>query len=533
MAYKPVFGRGAEREMREQEFKITRSAGLFASRQFPESAVPPNALYDCLDILPGTFRVRPGSGWTSSSAAFWNPNVLGEPAVTGMFSFRRHSGASELIASMGGGVYKRASITTSTTLETGLTNNNFEFATMSDILYYVNGDNGLRQYDGTTAAVVTAKTAATSEPANYLSDAGNEIHNSRYITVHENVVYLASPLAQPYRLYRSDELHGPTYFHNYVDVISENGGEIRWMQSFAGVLIVLKSDSIWAIDGLIGDSTFRKRRLHNSIGCAVGRTVQEVSGLGLVFMGSDKHFYVLRPDYVNGENVPLFRLSSHISDLIGRLPASAPAFAAGIHKNLYTCSVELSGSGNTPRNLVFDFTRVESVPNDPTSLFVPWSVYYEGVHKVFVRHVNSGTEYLFGAASTLTHYFERPINTAHTINPFFELYNLDFERANERKYHSALNVVTNYESQNLTVQPSIAVDDENYANLGTLNSFRNGPERLASRFGTLDEELRVGTFRLNVNQTGYRFRYKFSIQINDYKREFLELRFRYQPEEVR
>jgi WD40 repeat protein len=855
MAYKPVFGRGAEREVREREFKITRSAGLFASRQFPESAVPSNALYDCQDIVPGTFRLRRGSGSTSLDNAFWKPSITGTPKISGLFSFRRHDGTSSLIASIGGGVYKapgdvftklsdpsdlptnnvnsvsfsldgtymavasfaspyiliykrngntftklsnpadlppasaqgvafspdgvylsvahgttpyitiykrsgdtfakltdpdslptgngyrtafspdgtylsvtqefspyiniykrsgdtfaklanpadlptgdargvsftsdgtylavahfvspyvtiykrsgdtftklsdpatlptgagggasfstdgvylsishavtpfvtiykrtgdtftklidpgtlptgtgigtafssdgaylsvahlvspfittykrtgdtftklsdpatpptasansvsfssdgsylgvggtftkyifiykRSAGITATALETGLTDNNFEFATMNDVMYYVNGDNGLRQYDGTTAAAVTAETVASSEPANYLSDAANEIHNSRYITVHENVVYLSSPLAQPYRLYRSDELHGPTYFHNYVDVISERGGEIRWMTSFAGALIILKSDSIWAADGLIGDSTFRLRRLHNKIGCAEGRTVQEVPGLGLVFMGSDRHFYVLRPDYVNGENVPLFRLSSHISDLVDTILTSDPAEASGVDKNLYVCSVNLLGGGIQKRILVFDFTRVESIPNDPTSLFVPWSIYYEDADKVYVRHIDNSTEYLMGASETGIFYFEYPSDIDLYDSAFFELYNLDFEQRNVRKYHSTLNTVLNSEGRNNTVQPSISVDDGSYTDLGTIDTYTADATRLPQRFGLASSAYKTTTHRLNVNQTGYRFRYKFTIQAGDYKREFLEFCFRYTPEEVR
>jgi WD40 repeat protein len=855
MAYKPVFGRGAEREMREREFAITRSAGLFASRQFPESEVPPNAIYDCQDIVPGTFRVRRGSGSTSLDNAFWKPSITGTPKITGMFSFRRHDGTASLIAAIGGGVYKspshvltklddpatlpasqgitvavssdstytavsllfspyiaiykrsgdtftkladptdlptglgyettfsadgvylavahanapyitiykrsgdtftklanpadlpagtavaasfsydgvylavgdtvspyitiykrsgdtftklanpdtpptsqsqgitfspdgvymvagqfsspyiniykrsgdtftrlsnpatfpvgsgddvafsadsvylavahnttpyitiykrsgdtftkladpaslptgaargvsfssdgaylavahdttpyvtvykrtadlftkisdpatlptgvaggvefsadgtymmvahdnspyitiykRSDGTSATTLETGLTNNNFEFATLNDVMYYVNGDNGLRQYDGTTAAAVTAKTVASSEPANYLSDGANEIHNSRYITVHENVIYLASPLAQPYRLYRSDELGGVSYFHNYIDIISERGGEIRWITSFAGKLIVLKSDSIWAVDGLVGDGSIGVRRLHNQTGCAVGRTVQEVPGLGLVFMGSDRHFYVLRPDYVNGENVPLFRLSSHISDLIDSILTLTPAFASGVDKNVYTCSVNLLGGTIQQRNLVFDFTRVESIPSDPTSLFVPWSIYYEDANRVYVRHLDNSTEYLFGASETGIFYFEYPLDIDLYDSAFFELYNLDFEQRNIRKYHPTLNVVTNSESRNNTAQPSISVDDGDYSDLGTITSYAADATRLPQRFGLASTVHKTTTLRLNVNKTGYRFRYKFTVQADDYRREFLELRFRYTPEEVR
>jgi WD40 repeat protein len=855
MRYKPTFGRNADADVVEREFAITRSSGIFASRQFPESSVPKDAMYDCQDIVPGTFRVRRGSGSTSLDNAYWKPSITGTPKITGMFSFRRHDGTSSLIASIGGGVYKapgdvftkladpadlpaseglgvsfssdgvymavahtttpfitiyrrsgntftkvanpsdlpiggatavafssdgvylavghsstpritvykrsgdtftklasptdipstgvssvafssdgtylcigfaaspyiwifkrsgdtftrlsdpatpptgtgrslsfssdgvylgvahanspyisvykrsgdtfekvsdpatlptgqgngiafssdgtylnvahattpfvtiykrsgdtltklsnpgtlptdtgqtaasspdgtymsighittpyvtiykrsgdtftkltnpttlptgfsrsvtfstdgaymaaghsttpfitiykRSAGITATSLETGLSNNNFEFATMNDVLYYVNGDNGLRQYDGTTAAAVTAKTVATSEPANYLSDANNAIHNSRYIAIHEKVIYLASPLANPYRLYRCDELHGPTYFHNYIDIISERGGEIRWMTTFAGKLIVLKSDSVWAVDGLIGDGTIGVRRLHNQVGCAEGRTVQEVPGLGLVFMGSDRHFYVLRPDYVNGENVPLFRLSSHISDLIDTILTSDPAESSGVDKNLYVCSVNLLGGGIQKRVLVFDFTRVESIPNDPTSLFVPWGIYYEDANRVYVRHVDSSTEYLMGATETGVFYFEYPNDIDLYDSAFFETYNLDFEQANVRKYHSTLNVVTNSENRNNTVQPSISVDDGTYTNLGTIDSYTTDAVRLNQRFGLASSVNKVTTLRLNVNQTGYRFRYKFVIQADDYKREFLELRFRYQPEEVR
>lgn len=535
MRYKPSFGRGADKEMDERELVLTKSSGLFSSKLWPESLMPQGALLDCGDILPGTFRVRPGSGSESSANTYWNPNIGGTPTISGMFSFRRHSGTSELIASANGGVYKYASATTTTTLETGLTNNNFEFATMNDVLYYVNGDNGLRQYDGATAAAVTAKTAAASETANYLSDAGNAIHDSRYISVHDKVLYLASPLSNPYRLYRSDELVGPTYFHNYIDIISERGGEIRWITTFAGKLIVLKSDSIWAVDGLIGDGTIGVRRLHNQIGCAVGRTVQEVPGLGLVFMGSDRHFYVLRHDYVNGENVPLFRLSSHISDLIDRFNSTTPAFTSGVVRTYYVCTVNFGTGSGTARIVAFDFSRVESLPNDPTALFVPWSVYNEAKFVTFVRHIATGAEILIGSVANLVYYFEHPNGKATSSSPFYELNTIDFEHPHRRKLLNTMHIVTDYSGDNIT--PSISVDDADLESLTAISTTYTGAgavERPGLIYATGASNImnRLNSFKTSIRKAGYRFRLRITFGTY-YQRDIQELRLRYEIEEVR
>lgn len=533
MRRRRYFSGADDAEAEENWFTLEKSMGIWSSPQYRELQLPDGALADSVNIIPGTWQkinYYPSSNQTTST-------TLGR--IKGLHVFRLSSGLKIVVFAVGGIV----KTLTNTTVDSGLSDNNFEFVTYNDICYYVNGDNGLRRYDGASAGAVTPYTTSASEPANYLADAGHAIHDSRYIAVHDGVLYAASPRSQPYRLYRSDEVVGPTYFHHYVDVPSNQAGAITWMKSFNGVLIIFKTDSIWAADGLIGDDTFRLRPLNLGVGCAFGRTVQEVPGLGLVFLGSDRQVYVLRPDSVNGEHVPVFKLSSHISDILdetlgfdyGQRPC------AGVFKNQYWLSIPIHVGGSPTtwthnlRVLAFDASKAAPMPNSTTDIFVPWGVYstfYAAVYATDIDTTWYGQDVDGTSAAGGVYYVEE--NSSPNVTAWFYTQPLYFGDAGRRKLLPRLQA--NVRQQNgSTLNISCATDNAPFETVAsqTLNPLdsiiRFAPSTTGNQQSSMFE-----TYTIPVWKQGRVFQFKFdsSTSATDIM-EITQIRFAYVPQDVR
>lgn len=525
------FRADAEAEVEERELTISRCLGIWNGPAYSDDRIPDGALASASNIVPGTWKSRGGMKTKHLTS------VTGTGGIDGMHSYRPHSGSPELLFAINGTVYKNDA----SSLEASLTNNAFEFATYLNNVYYVNGDNGLRVYNGTTAVAVTAYTPGGGESANYLSDAANEIHNSKYIAVHEQVVYLAAPDALPYRVYRCDETQGATYFHNYVDVISKSGGKIVGMVPFRGNLVVLKNDSIWAMDGNIGDSTFALRQLHGSIGCAAGRTAVDVPALGLVFLGTDGHWYLLRPDYVSSTDVPLYRLSAHFADSVDNLnKAYLTTASGGWYNNYYYCSVP-TGSSTTPdKTYVFDSTKVESLPQDPTALFVPWSIYTEPKASCFVEH-STGTVLYFLAGDYATGMVYRLDSTtaddsaAYTSQ--FETKNFSMNISHRIKVVSTLHFLANREASATTVTPYVSVEDLAYDLLDatSVGGFAGTWDVGTWDDGSTWDVSRTGyqMYTVPVNRTGRTMQFKFTQTAASRSMDISEMRIRFGYEGVR
>lgn len=482
-----------------RDLVITKTSGMWMSDQYPEPNLPDEAMVLCSDVLPGMMKKRDGQ-----SAYFASLGIAS--GITGMHSFQRHTATPEILYSYNGSVYKNIA---NTLIEGAMTNNNFEFCTYKDVAYYVNGDNGLHSYNGTPpGAAVTAYTASGSEPANFLSDATSEVHNSKYIAVHEQVIYLGGPPNIPYRLYRSDEVQGPTYIHNYIDVISPRGGKIVGLKPFNGVLIVLKDDSIYAADGLIGTHDFKLRTLHAGIGCFSGRSAVEVPGLGLVFMGSDGHFYALRPEYVQGENVPLFKLSAHISNIIPNVYWSYPtkpcAFVAG---NIYHCVVYLT-TDFTGIELMFDSTRVETLPNDPLSLFVPWSYSGGQAFGAFATHFDGTNVLSLGGWSSEGKVWKLDDSaSASAGGGVLVTKDMHFGFPERSKQLLDLYILARQESTAAsTITTVVAADDGSWATLDTVTTTAATPTYTPAPLGI--SPYKYSEFRVPVNLNGTRFRFQ-------------------------
>ena len=520
----------ADREALSEPLVIKRNSGIWNTDLFPETAIPIDALGDAQDIYPGTFKRMDNVLRVGKTASGTSP-------ITGVHLYAQADGDKLLIYSKVGVVYAGdMSGSTDTALESSLTANNFEFVTyqQDNSCYFVNGDNGLMMTDGTSAntSAVTAYSPSGAEPANYLADSSNAIHDSKYIEIHDNVMHLAGPATQPSRVYRCDEVRGPTYWHHHVDFTSPMGGGVRGIRSFNGVLIVLKSDSIHASDGYIGDSSFNKRVLHARVGCISGRTAVEVPGMGLVFMGHDRHFYLLKPEYVRGENIPLIRLSAHISNLIKQIPqASAVNACAGVKGNRYYCSAYSSATATyNDFGLVFDYTDVRQSETDPTAWTVPWTTFSKLKANCFTNDADT----LYFGESTPVSTSLTNVNAVDGGSPaltshFFIMRNHAFGFPDRDKYLSNI-YFTGQQVSAETVTPTISIDNGTFASLDTVSMTPTAAattSRYTQSFSGLAAP-KYGAYTMPVNQLGQGFQLKMAGAT-----EITELRYEYTVEEIR
>jgi hypothetical protein len=525
------FWNAAADKEQDAELVLSNPLGVWNGDYYPDDRIPDSALADAQNIIPGTWKMRAGNKSEHLTSA------VSASAITGLHSYQPHSATPQVIYSSNGAVYRD----NGTSLEFGLTNNNFEFVTYLDRVYYVNGDNSLRSWDGSAAGAVSPYTPGAGEDANYLADGANAIHDSKYIAVHEHVVYTAAPAAHPYRVYRSDEVVGATYFHHYVDVVSGFGGKIVGIKSWRGSLIILKEDSIWAADGLVGDASFTLRQLHASIGCASGRTAVDVPALGLVFLGRDGHWYVLRPDLVNNENVPLYRLSSHITDWVEGLNKSYLSLAAAhIYDDIYICTVATGSSTANDTSYAFDTTRVELIDKDPTALWVPWTQYTEpATASCYTEHRTGSNVYNLWGTTTTGMVYRLNTGTSDNgtlIDATFEMKNFGYGYSNRMKTQSTIHIMGKREAGETLLKSFVSVDDDSYTPLDTTDL--SGSDVVWDA-GTWD----VGTWdaarqgyqshRIYVNASGQQFQYKFQLNTLDKSFDITEVRLRYQVGEVR
>jgi hypothetical protein len=522
------FGAGAREKV--PELVLSKSMGIWNGTQYPDSQIPDAALADARNIIPGTWKQREGQKTKYLSA------VVGVGAVKGLHSYQPHSGTPLVLYGIGGTLYH----TNGTIIESGLTDNNFEFVTYLDTVYYVNGADSLRSTTGTTGAAVTPYTPAAGEEANYLADAAHAVHDSKYIAVHEHVIYLAAPASHPYRVYRSDETQGASYFRHYVDVVSRFGGKIVGLVPFRGSLIILKEDSIWSADGQVGDATFSLKQLHSSVGCASGRTAVDVPTLGLVFLGTDGHWYVLRPDLVNAENVPLYRLSTHFAGAADNLNKGYLSTSCGaIFNNMYWCSVP-TGSSTTPdKTYVFDYTQVAPLAEDPTSLFVPWSIYTEPTASEYSVHFTGAVYQLLWASATtgMVYQAEEGTNDDGTaIDAWFELANFSLGASNRMKTALTKHILAKREVNETSLLSYVSVDDDSYSPLDSTGLQAETRTWGAGTWGDGtwgSQKSGYQSHKIYVNQRGQQFQVKFQQNTLDRSFDITEIRLRYRMGEVR
>lgn len=119
------------------------------------------------------------------------------------------------------------------------------------------------------------------------------VENCKYVTVHQNMLFLSGNKAKPNTVYYSDILapEGFPSTDNAFDIDSGLGQVITGISSLSSTFFVFHKNSIHAVTGDVGSDIFKVDLVSNEggIGCEAFHTIQELKG-NLVFL-SEKGMY--------------------------------------------------------------------------------------------------------------------------------------------------------------------------------------------------------------------------------------------------
>ena len=136
----------------------------------------------------------------------------------------------------------------------------------------------------------TTDTEFYSFPSN---DPDLPVENCKYVTVHQNMLFLSGNKAKPNTVYYSDILapEGFPSTDNSFDIDSGLGQVITGISSLSSTFFVFHKNSIHAVTGDVGSDIFKVDLVSNEggIGCEAFHTIQELKG-NLVFL-SEKGMY--------------------------------------------------------------------------------------------------------------------------------------------------------------------------------------------------------------------------------------------------
>jgi len=147
----------------------------------------------------------------------------------------------------------------------------YNFATMNDIIYIVNGVNTNREWTGTGAAT----TQGGSPPI------------AKYVFVHKNRMFLAGNTTNPSRLYFSNLGDGEIWdVLDFIDVGKGDGDVITALFTLLDTLIIFKTNSIWMLSGSTS-ADFILRMITNEAGCASQKSISSVRNNTIAHLATD------------------------------------------------------------------------------------------------------------------------------------------------------------------------------------------------------------------------------------------------------
>ncbi len=164
---------------------------------------------------------------------------------------------------------------------------------------YLHDGAGIWKTDGTTCDLITPYEPQEGEEVNLLRDSDDGSQDitsgpaqgrivlfrhglsSRMAIAHDNTVYLSAP-------------DNPAYFpYDQMFRLPDDGGQIVNMVMAYGALIIFRDTDVWAFYGssVTADGSWLRRQ--STTGCVAAGSVQEVPGIGIMYLSSD-NIYVLQ-----------------------------------------------------------------------------------------------------------------------------------------------------------------------------------------------------------------------------------------------
>jgi len=171
----------------------------------------------------------------------------------------------------------------------------------------------------------------------------------------QNRLFLAGDPNQPYAIsYSSAGLPEEFRSQNVLSVSSRVGGKITGLVPYNNLLIVFRENSIDAI--IATANGYAVTPVNGSIGSLSPSTATSIATLGLMFLGSDRKFYLLTGNYSGGSSLQVTEMSKGIGKYLRRINLSAlnRAFALYIDRDReYWCHVPFNGTPITNAGLVY------------------------------------------------------------------------------------------------------------------------------------------------------------------------------------
>lgn len=133
----------------------------------------------------------------------------------------------------------------------------YDFETLNDIVYILNGVDSNREWSGTGAATV----------------AGGSPPLGKYVQVHKNRMFIAGVAALRSRLYYSDLSDAETWpVLNFIDVGKGDGDTITGLTVLLDALVIYKTNSVWMLTGS-SSSDFVLRRVTDEAGTSSNKSL--------------------------------------------------------------------------------------------------------------------------------------------------------------------------------------------------------------------------------------------------------------------
>lgn len=164
-------------------------------------------------------------------------------------------------------------------------------------IVYIFAGNGLRETNGSSVSLVTPYTPLSGEQPNLLraADGSQDVNSGPAkcclailkASIGQRVVAAGDP-DSPNTVYLSAPLDATYWPANQVIQLPDDGGRITALANWYGAVLIFRDRDIWAFFGADVTASDAALVLQKAgVGCLAPRTVQDVPGMGLLFLGPD------------------------------------------------------------------------------------------------------------------------------------------------------------------------------------------------------------------------------------------------------
>jgi hypothetical protein len=258
----------------------------------------PGDLLDSENVFP----IADGSMAGRLGQVPYNAVSYGADRIRSLYRFYKQDGTRISLVTYGTKIFRGDDVTGALTeLQGSLANDRkFSFITWSakDKVYWINGVQPLRSYDGTTVSTVAGSPPVGSQI---------ELHDDRMWILQDDLVSFSDLNA---------DNSWPAA--NALNLSDKKGGQGQFLKSFGrGLLVAAKDTGLWRFEGspLLGGQLTP----YSDIGCIAGWTA-DITPFGIPFLSHDGIYVTdgFRVDRISGKIDPLFSGTGRFADAVGK-----------------------------------------------------------------------------------------------------------------------------------------------------------------------------------------------------------------------